>query len=261
MLAAPIGSTVWQNLNTEPGLYFFRFGGAVLLVLAALIIGHIVSSRVRGALKRTTIGPNPEILLARLARFGVYLVAFLWILEIFGVPFTALAAIVSIATLAVSLSFQDLLRNFIAGIYLLAERPFHIGDQITVSGVTGVIDDIQMRATLLHSAAGEQVVMPNQTVFTQVVVNHTAAGTQLRTLDVEFPRDTDVDEIPKRTMTVVGGVSNVAGKPAPQLEPVGLTAETSVWKLSVWLKPGGSQAEVVLALGRAIPEILIKPPA
>src|SRR5579872_2543108 len=190
-----IALSYWHGVLGDLKLYSWRIVGAILVLLLMLVVGQIVNSRVRHALSKTTVGANPTVLIARAARAAVYFLGIIWILAIFSVSFTALAAVVSVTALALSLSLQDLLKSLIAGIYLLAERPFHIGDRITVAGVTGVIDDIQMRATFLHSDRGERIVMPNQTVFTQVIVNNSVAGGRAVYLTLVAPRSTAVDHI------------------------------------------------------------------
>jgi small conductance mechanosensitive channel len=253
-------SSIWHNFTIEPGLYVSRTGGAILVAIASLLVAHLLGNRVHRGLQRTSIGPNPTVLLARLTRTGVYLIALLWILGIFSVPFTALAAVVSIAAIAIGLSLQDLMKSVIAGIYLLVERPFHIGDEITISGVTGVIDDITMRVTFLHTDQGERIIMPNQTVFTQVIVNNTVAGQTAGELVLSFPRALDPADVRKRSLEALFGLPMVARKPAPELEPVGVSPDATRWNLTVWLTGSRNLSEIILALGRAFPEITIEPP-
>ncbi|HEV3310646.1 MAG TPA: mechanosensitive ion channel domain-containing protein [Chloroflexota bacterium] len=250
-------SNLWHNLNREPGLYVLRAGGALLVLIAALVAGRIFHGRVKHTLQRTRLGPNPTVLLSRLARFGVYAVALLWVLAIFSVPFTALAAFVSVAALALSLAFQDLLRNLIAGIYLLAERPFNIGDQITVSGVTGVIDDIQMRVTYLHSERNERIIMPNQTVFTQIIVNNTVEGTRVTTFHLGMPRTENVEQAKGKILGALSGVTSVAATPKPVLQAAGLTADATQWTLTLRLKSNSPLSTVIDALAAAVPDITI----
>ena len=202
---------------------------------------------------RTRLGPNPVLLIARVARAGVYFIGVLWILALFSVSFTALAAIFSVAALAVSLSLQDLLKNLIAGIYLLAERPFHIGDRITVSGVTGVIDDIEMRVTYLHTDEGERVIMPNQTVFTNVIVNNTVAGGRTCVLSIEAPRATTTEQIQTAVSEMAKEAHGVAAKVRPKLDLIGSTADTVKWRLRLWLPEGSDTSDVLQSLVTSLP--------
>lgn len=259
LLAAHPDNSIWHNLTLEPGLYVFRVAGALIVLVATVVIARLAARHVRRSLAKTTVGPNPAALLGRVTRAVIYVIGLIWILAIFSVPFTALAAVVSIATIAVGLSLQDLMKSLIAGIYLLAERPFHIGDEITVSGLTGTIEDITMRVTYLHTDEGERIVIPNQTVFTQTIVNNTIAGQTAGELMVSFPRSMDASEVQKRSLEALFGLPMVARKPVPVLKPVSVSPDLTKWNLTLWLTGGRDLTDVILALGKAFPEITIDP--
>ena len=60
-------------------------------------------------------------------------------LSIFGVETTSFAGIIAAAGVAVGMAWSGLLSNFAAGVFILALRPFRVGDQVTIAGVTGVV--------------------------------------------------------------------------------------------------------------------------
>src|SRR5690242_10282100 len=99
----------------------------LLQVAIILAVGLVVARLVRnwilrlGTRKRVAI--NLAALLANMVQVAIYLLAAVLILPIFGVSWTALLTVLGAAGLAISLAFQDLLRNFVAGIYMLIERP------------------------------------------------------------------------------------------------------------------------------------------
>jgi small-conductance mechanosensitive channel len=70
---------------------------------------------------------------------------------------------------AIGFAFQNILQNFLAGILLLVQEPFAIGDFISVTGLEGTVDDIQTRATLITTAEGRRIVIPNALLFTNPV--------------------------------------------------------------------------------------------
>jgi hypothetical protein len=61
---------------------------------------------------------------------------------------------------------KDILQNFLAGILLLLQEPFQLGDFISVSGIQGNVSDIQARATIVSTKEGREVVIPNAVIFT-----------------------------------------------------------------------------------------------
>jgi small-conductance mechanosensitive channel len=90
---------------------------------------------------------------------------------VFGVSPAALVTAIGVLGLAASLALQDLLKNFCAGVYLLFERPFRIGDEIAVRDYRGRVADIGIRVTSLHTEERLEVLIPNAIVLSEVVVN------------------------------------------------------------------------------------------
>jgi small-conductance mechanosensitive channel len=95
----------------------------------------------------------------------------LWGVEVLGVSPTALVAGFGVLGLAASLALQDILKSFCAGVYLLFERPFLIGDEIKVKEFQGRVVDIGIRTTVLHTEDGREVLVPNSVVLADIVVN------------------------------------------------------------------------------------------
>jgi len=95
------------------------------------------------------------------------------ILDTIGVPLTTFVTVLGVAGLGVSLAMQDILKSFVAGTYLLFERPFRIGDEISVKDQRGVVEHIGIRTTLLRNADNVQIIIPNAVVFAEMVANRT----------------------------------------------------------------------------------------
>src|SRR5207249_3391817 len=89
-----------------------------------------------------------------------------------------------LASLAVGLAFQDVLRNILAGIFLLIEQPFRIGDHISVETQSGVVETIQLRTTGLRTEDGRLAIVPNLSCFSNTVVNQSAYPTRRFTVSL-----------------------------------------------------------------------------
>jgi small conductance mechanosensitive channel len=81
-----------------------------------------------------------------------------------------------IGSVAIGFAFQNILQNFLAGILLLLQEPFQIGDWITITGLEGQVEDIQTRATVIRTADGNRIVIPNAVLFTNPVTVARAAS-------------------------------------------------------------------------------------
>jgi hypothetical protein len=107
-------------------------------------------------------------------------------LRVFGCPFRGSASfqaadlikMLGIGSVAIGFAFQNILQNFLAGILLLVNEPFQLGDLISVTGIEGNVDDIQARATVVTTKEGRQVVIPNAVLFTNPVAVARGGATQ-----------------------------------------------------------------------------------
>lgn len=165
---------------------FARFYGDVIaaapqfllaLIEAALIVALVIFAGRRmqaawrhGRLARTT-NVNLSILIGRLSYLAALALGVIWIAYIFGIQLTGLLTFLGALSLAITFAIQDVLKNLVAGMYLLWERPFEIGDVIQVKDVTGSVQDITVRTTVLRAENGQLIVVPNAVLFTEIVVN------------------------------------------------------------------------------------------
>lgn len=146
---------------------------ALILVVAAFISGRLALNWSGTAMRRARVDPGTQILVKRALLIIWIIVAILAVLGILGVNPAGLVAVVGTVGLAFGLALQDILKNFFSGVYLLLERPFRVGDTIRVKEQTGVVENIGVRTTRLRTPLNVQILVPNATVFGEVVANHT----------------------------------------------------------------------------------------
>lgn len=163
--------TLWSDTGNEAVRLSARvLQAAIILAIAALLTRWIKPAAAR-FLSRTGIDQNLLELGSNLAATIIYLLALTAILATFGANWTSLLTVVGAGTIVIGLSLQDLLRNYIAGVYLLVERPFAVGDRILVKDADGVVEGVGLRTTILRSNTGEMVTIPNATIFQEIVTN------------------------------------------------------------------------------------------
>ncbi|MCL5951170.1 MAG: mechanosensitive ion channel family protein [Chloroflexi bacterium] len=150
-------------------LFWVRVLWALVAFLIIAWIAGIAHQGTRRALERTRARQNMILFSARVAQLGILVLGAMVALGFIGVPFADLAALVGLATLALSVSLQDIIRNLLAGLYLLIEHPFEVGDKIDISGQLGVIEDVGMRTTILRDRDDNRVIVPNLVMFNSVI--------------------------------------------------------------------------------------------
>jgi len=146
---------------------------AILVVIVSLIAMRLTLNSVGRGMRRARIDLGTQILVKRALVIVWLIVTALIVLGILGVNPTGLVAILGTVGLAFGLALQDILKNFFSGVYLLLERPFRVGDTIKVKDQTGVVENVGVRTTQLRTTDNIQVLVPNATVFSEVVSNHT----------------------------------------------------------------------------------------
>lgn len=158
---------------------------ALIILVIAVFISRALRTRVRHSPVRARLGPNLTALLANAVAIGAYILAGTFILGLFGANWAALLAFLSVSTIAISLSFQDVLKNFIAGIYILLERPFSIGDRVRVRDFDGLVESIDIRTTVLRNERAEHVLVPNAVMFSEILTNRSTYPAHPRVVILE----------------------------------------------------------------------------
>jgi small-conductance mechanosensitive channel len=164
--------TLLQSLLAAEWLQVLR---AVLVVVASIIGLRLVLNWTGSAMRRARVDTGTEILVKRGLAVTFVVVTVLVVLGILGVNSISLVTVAGAVGLAFSLAIQDILKNFFAGVYLLLERPFRVGDTIQIKEQQGVVENIGVRTTVLRTPENVQVLVPNAVVFAEVVANHTYA--------------------------------------------------------------------------------------
>jgi small-conductance mechanosensitive channel len=121
----------------------------------------------------SSITPGARSFLGGLSRVFVILLAGLMVLDSAGVSITPLLASLGVGSLAVALALQDTLSNFFSGIYILADKPFRIGDFVQLeSGEKGYVEKIGWRSTHLRMLSNNAIVIPNAKIASSVLTNY-----------------------------------------------------------------------------------------
>jgi small conductance mechanosensitive channel len=225
---------MWRWITAHWNEEWARFIEGLLLLAVAVILAALVRRTARSQLRRAHVDPQVVLLVSRMAYLGTVL---LGIVAFFTRWFGNSALVFGgfgFFALAISLAFQDILKNFIAGLFLLIERPFRLGDEITVDNHTGVVENIEMRTTTLRTSDGEEVLTPNSLVYTGTIINRTRYPTRLFTLTAKVPGGVALDGLAERLREQLKSRPEIVKDPPPHvgLQPNvdgGLTLEVRYW--------------------------------
>jgi small-conductance mechanosensitive channel len=211
-----------------------RILGALVVVVGVTIAGRVVRRLVDRGLERTSADRQVRNLLHNLLSVATIVLAILGGLSALGLSFSVLVTSFGLTGLAVGLALQDLLRNILAGIFLLIERPFRIGDAITVGDLSGTVETIELRTTGIRTFDGRLAVMPNLNAFNGTVINTSAYALRRSTVSAWVPHGQDLESVFRAIDGQLREVTAIAREPAPRIVPKleidgGVTLQVWYW--------------------------------
>ena len=122
--------------------------------------GRIAQNRHVDTAKANTLGS----IVSSIASYAIYFVGICSILIELGVPSTSLAAVLGTGTVAIGLAAQNVIKDIIAGFFILLEDQFSVGDTISTQGLTGTVEEISIRATRIRADDGTLHIIPNGSI-------------------------------------------------------------------------------------------------
>lgn len=133
-------------------------------------------------------------------------------LNIAGIDLTV---IIAAAGFGIGFALKDIIINFLAGVMILAQKQFSIGDFINIDGTIGKITEIQARATILKALDGTRVVVPNSELFTKQVTSYTSNPFRRIEIPVGVEYDTDLTYAIKICYNALKKTEGVLIEPKP----------------------------------------------
>ncbi len=172
-------------------LYFVAAFAAVYLV--GKVVVRPLFDRV---LRRRDLDAHARKPLQRLVNFGIVFVA---VSVAFGFAgygnfLTSLATIAAAATLAIGLATQDVIKNFVAGVFIYTDEPFRVDDWIEWDDNSGVVEDISLRVTRVRTVDNELLTVPNSNLTDGVIKNPVAKQKLRQQFLFGIGYDDDIDE-------------------------------------------------------------------
>lgn len=211
-----------------------RYGFQVLAALVILVVGFIAARwlgrKVDQRFQKQQMEPPMRILLVRVIKILVLVMAGVVALDKFGFSIAPLVAGIGVAGIGVGFALQGVLGNLVAGLTIIFTKPFRVGEYIEINNVRGDVTAIELSSTILIQADFSRVVVPNRKIVGEILHNF---GTMRQlTLTVRVPHTTDLTAALQAASQVVAQNARVLKDPAPT---VGIAAvdDTGI-KIAAW---------------------------
>jgi small conductance mechanosensitive channel len=208
-----------ENLGTWISENAANWALQIGIAIAIFVVGKIIARQISKLIQRGMqhAGSDP-ILVGFIGNvsYGILLVAVvLAAIDSLGVNVTSLLAILGAAGLAIGLALKDSLSNFAAGVMIIIFRPFRIGDYITAGGTAGVVDEIGLFATMMHTPDNQRIIVPNSSIIGGNITNTSALPTRRIDLVFGIGYDDNIGQARDIIMSVIEADERILADPEP----------------------------------------------
>ncbi len=183
----------------------------IVYIVIGVIAYSIIKAFINKVSKNKRIGNKKKTIIALVKNIIKYLVMIfivLAILSVYGVDTRAIVTSIGVVGVIIGLAFQDMVADFLAGVLILFDNHYSIGDVITIDSFTGEVINFGLMTTKIRAATGEVMILANSS-FKRVTNYNMHNTTHYITIDVSY--DTDIDKLEQTLRAMQKEVEKIVG--------------------------------------------------
>ncbi len=212
---------------------------AILIYLVGTFLIKLINRLVHTVLERRKVDVSVQSFLRSLVRIVLTVLLIVSIIGALGINTTSFAALLASAGVAIGMALSGNLQNFAGGLIILLFKPYRVGDWIEAQGTQGAVREIQIFHTILVTADGKVVYIPNGSLSNSVVVNYSMPETRRVQWTVGVDYGEDVGKVREKLLALFRTDGRILQDDEAKLPSVGLEtlADSSVnLTIRVWVK-------------------------
>jgi small-conductance mechanosensitive channel len=243
----------------------------IFLLIGLLMLVFWISSRTKRFLFNrflvdSGLDRSLQYAIAQITANAVLVIGILVVLQNTGIHLEALTVFAGAIGVGVGFGLQNITSNFISGLVILAERPIALGDRVEVAGVTGQVQQIRARSTVIVTNDNIATIVPNQKFIDSLVINWTYGDPKVRfRIPVGVAYGTDVERLRQTLVEAAEEVPQTLRDPAPSVFFVGfgdsaLNFELVAWSNEMTDRPQRYRSDLNFAIEKKLREAGIEIP-
>jgi small conductance mechanosensitive channel len=210
--------------------YGFQALGAIVVLVVGFLVARWLANTADRRFEKQQMEPPMRLLLVRVIKIVVLLMAFVVALDKFGFSIAPLVAGIGVAGIGLGFALQGVLGNLMAGLTIIFTKPFRVGEYIEINNVRGEVTKIELSTTTLVQVDYSHVIVPNRKIVGEIV--HNFSTMRMLTLTVRVPHNVDLNAAFQAAAQVASQNARVLKNPAPS---VGIDSmDDNGIKLAVW---------------------------
>lgn len=175
--------------------FLIKIGFTILLIVIAGFLVKISKRIIYKGFSKFSMERNSDTvasLLSSLCKYAVYFIILCNILVMWGVNITSILALGGAVSVAVGLGAQDIVKDMMAGLFIITENQFGVGDIVELNGFSGTVEAIGIRTTRIRNADGNVHIVPNGQIF---IVTNMSKGFNRAIVDISVAYGEDMDRV------------------------------------------------------------------
>jgi small-conductance mechanosensitive channel len=231
---------------------------AILTVIVTIFIALWISRLLENRLMRAEqVNINLRVVLTKLVRIVLIFIATLVALSAVGLDITLLSVFGGAFGVGLGLGMQRIASNYVSGFIILLDKSMQIGDVVSVDKHYGVVQDLRSRYMVLSKLDGTHVIIPNETLITTAVVNHSLTEHKGRVqIELAISVDSPLELALQLMQDIPKQHKRILDKPAPAARIKGFSEHGVDLTLTVWVSDPengalGLQSELFMDVWKA----------
>ncbi|MGD9031484.1 MAG: mechanosensitive ion channel [Desulfobacteraceae bacterium] len=195
--------------------YSFQVAGAIIVLVVGWFVARAIASFVLRFLEKKELDITLSKFIGSTVKMIIIVFAFIVAIGKFGITVAPFIAALAALAFGASFAIQGPLANYGAGLVIILTRPFVVGNTITVAGVSGVVEEVKLGATILTDEDGVTITIPNKHVVGEIL--HNSEEWRIIEEVVGISYEGDPEEAIRITTQTLGGIEKVSQDPPPQV--------------------------------------------
>jgi small conductance mechanosensitive channel len=217
---------------------------AVVLFIIFWCIYRMIRRIVVGSMAKAHVDPSIRDMLGALIKWSIMGFGLVIACNQVGIEIAALLTGVSIIGLAIGFAAQETMANFIAGVVIFWDKPFKVGDWIVIEDMFGQIQRVSFRSTRMLNLQGQTIVMPNTTMLSSRVANHSTHPYVRVDIPIGIAYKESIDKARSALLATTVGDERVCEEPPPSVA-VEQCADSSVnLTLRLWIRDESTEKTI-----------------
>ncbi|MDR2633512.1 MAG: mechanosensitive ion channel family protein [Treponema sp.] len=226
--------------ETKPLELIVRIMQTLIMVLIIIMLFNLIQF-ILGKFLKGRISEQRTFMVKKGIRYTGLVMAVLFIFKTLGIDTSAILGAAGVASIVLGFAAQTSMSSFISGLFILSERPFQVGDAITVDTITGIVMSMDLLSVKIRTYDNLFVRIPNETIIKSNLITVTRFPIRRMDLSLTVPYTEDLERVRETLLDVASQNSYCLDNPAPlfgvdRFDRTGVVLLFGVWfeKANYW---------------------------